>query len=223
MKITAFGDIHMATSALAEIPDLSSSDLVIVTGDITNLGHRKDAKIVLNEILRYNQRLLCLAGNLDNSDINDYLDDLEMNLHGQAHIIGRELCVYGVGGSNVTPFRTPWEFGEQEIERLANEAYRQANELLELARPIRGNKIPRLFVTHAPPYGTKLDRLRDGKHVGSRAIRKCIEKHAPDLCLTGHIHEAKGEDFIGTSRIINPGSLIRKGWITLEIATTQAT
>ncbi len=220
MKIIAFGDIHMATSALAEIPDISSSDLLIVTGDITNFGHRGDVKIVLDQILRYNTNLLCMAGNLDNKDVNDYLEDLGMNLHGQAHIIRRKVCVYGVGGSNGTPFGTPWEFTEKELEKLANEAHRQARELLDLAEPMAGHKIPSIFVSHSPPFGTKLDQLASGKHVGSTAIRRFIESHAPDLCLTGHIHEGRGVDSIGTTRIINPGMLMSRGWVSVSIDKT---
>jgi hypothetical protein len=34
-----------------------------------------------------------MTGNLDNSDVNDYLE-LGMNLHGQSHIIRRQVCVY---------------------------------------------------------------------------------------------------------------------------------
>ena len=91
MKIIALGDIHMATSYLDQMALLATADLVIAAGDITNFGNRAEAKLVLNEILSHNSNLLCLAGNLDNSDVNDYLDDLGMNLHGQAHIIKRKV------------------------------------------------------------------------------------------------------------------------------------
>lgn len=221
MEILAFGDIHMATSTLAEIPGISASDLLIVTGDITNFGNKEDVKIVLDEILRYNPNLLCMAGNLDNSDVNDYLEDLNMNLHGQAHIFRRKVCVYGVGGSNRTPFRTPWEFSESDLGKFARDAYQQARELLELAEPIAGHRIPTIFVSHTPPHGTKLDQLANGKHVGSTAIRRFIEIHSPDLCLTGHIHEGKGVDTIGSTRILNPGMLMKKCWVTINIEKTS--
>ena len=223
MKITALGDIHMATSALSEIDPLAASDLVLVTGDITNFGNRTEAKIVLDEILRYNKNLLCLAGNLDNSDVNDYLDDLGMNLHGQAHLIRREVCIFGVGGSNKTPFGTPWEFAEKEITEIASESYRQAQELIDLAEPIAGHKIPTILVSHAPPYNTNIDRLKNGKHVGSKAIRRFIECHSPDLCLSGHIHEAKGDDNIGRTKVVNLGMLNREGWIHFEVNNNRIT
>jgi len=217
MKIIAFGDIHMATSILEKIKDLSAADLVIVTGDITNFGNRRDAKIVMNEILEFNKNLLCLAGNLDNSDVNDYLDDLNMNLHAQAHIVKRKVCVFGVGGSNRTPFNTPWEFEEDELFTLAQEGFLQAKELIELAKPITGYTIPAIFISHAPPFKTKVDRLVNGKHVGSKAVRKFIEINQPAMCIVSHIHESKGEDVIGNTRIINPGMLASSSWVTLDI------
>lgn len=217
MKIIALGDIHMATSSLVEVPGLADADLILITGDITNFGTRADAKVVLNEILKYNKNLLCLAGNLDNSEINDYFDDLGMNIHGQAHMVKREVCVFGVGGSNPTPFQTPWEFNEQQLLIIAEEAHRQAMELIELAEPLAGHTIPTLFISHAPPFGTTVDRLKDGRHVGSHTIRRFIERVAPDFCITSHIHEARGSDQIGKTPVVNPGMLAKSGYLTLKI------
>lgn len=57
-----------------------------------------------------------------------------------------------------------------------------------------------VFLFHAPPYRTNLDRAAlDGKqidhvpldvHVGSIAIRRFIEQRAPRITLHGHIHES---------------------------------
>jgi uncharacterized protein len=57
-----------------------------------------------------------------------------------------------------------------------------------------------VLLCHAPPYNTQLDRAAlDGKmidhapldvHVGSIALRRCIEARQPLLTLHGHIHES---------------------------------
>ncbi len=57
-----------------------------------------------------------------------------------------------------------------------------------------------VFLFHAPPYGSKLDRagldgtVIDGApvdvHVGSIALRRFIEQRAPYLTLHGHVHES---------------------------------
>ena len=64
-----------------------------------------------------------------------------------------------------------------------------------------------LFVTHAPPYGTKTDLLPSGDHAGSTSIRKIIEEFQPTLNVCGHIHESRGVDKIGKTKVVNPGEL----------------
>lgn len=49
---------------------------------------------------------------------------------------------------------------------------------------------PWVFVAHAPPYETHLDRTFGGIPWGSRTIRSVIEKHQPLLSLHGHVHES---------------------------------
>jgi Icc-related predicted phosphoesterase len=98
------------------------------------------------------------------------------NFHG-AHLEAGGFHIAGLGYSNPTPFDTPGEYSEAEIaERL---------------RPFAGLK-PLVLICHAPPLDTALDRIRDGLHAGSRAVREFIEKEQPRFFFCGHIHEAEG-------------------------------
>ena len=68
-----------------------------------------------------------------------------------------------------------------------------------------------VFVFHAPPYGTALDVIYNGEHVGSTAILNFIKKRQPALTLHGHIHESptmtgKFHERIGKTLAINPGN-----------------
>ncbi len=220
MKIIAFGDIHMATYVFKDIPYLREADYVIVTGDLTNFGHKKDAIAVLDELQKFNANILCLAGNLDYSDINDYLDDMHINLHNQARLLSDQVCVYGVGGSNVTPFNTPWEFSEEQLQFFAENAYSKAEELVTKKKKEIQRELPILFISHTPPYNCGLDQLRNGNNVGSPAIRNHIATHCPDICITGHIHESRGESSIGTTTLINPGMIADGGHVLITINTT---
>ena len=86
--------------------------------------------------------------------------------------VSREL-----GYSTVTPFGTPGEYGEEEIaQRLEKFAAWK----------------PQVLVCHSPPLGTALDRIKEGLHAGSRAVREFIEKHQPAHFFCGHVHEAEG-------------------------------
>lgn len=68
-----------------------------------------------------------------------------------------------------------------------------------------------IYVCHTPPADTPLDLMPRGRHVGSRAVRSFVERHAPPLTLHGHIHEApllSGQYAcrIGGTWSVNPGN-----------------
>jgi hypothetical protein len=72
-----------------------------------------------------------------------------------------------------------------------------------------------IYVLHSPPYATALDRLTDGRPVGSRAVRAFIEQHRPPLTLHGHIHESpivSGHyaNRIGRTLCVNPGQMAQR-------------
>ena len=214
MRIVVFGDIHMHTANCRMIPDIQSADCLVLSGDLTNFGGPNEAARIIEEIKQHNSSLLAQLGNLDKPAINAYFDELGINLHGQARLIG-DICLFGVGGSNATPFHTPTEFDEDQLARLANQAYEQARILIGQQQEKSPQKVFSVFISHTPPAGTKLDLLAGGKHVGSPAIREFIAKNQPDLCICGHIHEAKGEDIIGSTTIINPGMFQHGGWVEI--------
>jgi Icc-related predicted phosphoesterase len=74
-----------------------------------------------------------------------------------------------------------------------------------------------VFCPHAPPAGTACDRLAGGEHVGSTVIRAFVEREQPDIVLCGHIHESRGIDAIGRSRIVNPGPVAAGHYAVVEI------
>lgn len=82
---------------------------------------------------------------------------------------------------------------------------------------------PWVFVIHAPPFGTLLDRAYGNKSYGSRAIREALETHQPLMSLHGHIHESptvsgNWRDVLGKTTAINPGQNSRSlSYVTAEI------
>lgn len=84
---------------------------------------------------------------------------------------------------------------------FAREENRWRTIQLDLARLTANEPMERtIFLFHAPPYRTKLDRAGlDGQmiehapldvHVGSIAIRRFIETRQPYITLHGHVHES---------------------------------
>lgn len=223
MEIIVFGDIHMATSEALSIPGIREADLIVLNGDLTNYGEIRHARSVLDDILRLNANVLAQFGNLDRPEINTYLEELGMNLHGQARLIDSKVCLVGIGGSNPTPFNTPSEYEEKELLAIGNEAFEQAHDFTALAAKLSGLIIPVIFVSHCPPFNSNVDRLHNGRPVGSRSIRSLIEKFRPDAVVCGHIHEAKGQDTITGIPVYNPGMLRKGGFVRLSIHNSQIT
>ncbi len=206
MRIIAFGDIHQQEGRSAEIPGLTAAALLLLTGDLTNFGGRGEAAAVLAGLTASNPRILGVAGNLDRPEVEALLVEQQRSLHGRGVVLG-QVGIFGVGGSNPTPFHTPNEFSEKELEKLLSAGHEAVRHC-----PFR------ILVSHPPPHKTATDRLATGAHVGSTAVRAFIEAQQPDLCLCGHIHEARGLDAIGRTRIINPGLRQEGGWIEITVA-----
>ena len=196
MKILAFGDLHGNYLKVLDYLNNNNLDLIIITGDITNFGPAELGEEILNEISQFNIPVLTIPGNSDPITIHSKIENSKaINIHGRSVII-KDIGICGFGGSNPTPFNTPLEFEEIQI-------YEEARKVFEIVSKQR----ILLFITHAPPYGTKTDQLTSGDHVGSKSIRKIIEEFQPTLNICGHIHESKGVDKIGITQVINPGEL----------------
>ncbi len=87
-----------------------------------------------------------------------------------------------------------------------------------------------IYLTHSPPFGTRLDRSAGGNSVGSHSLKTFIQSHQPLLTLHGHIHESPQLsgfyfDWIGNTLSLNPGQFISKKLhaVTFEIGDIKKT
>ena len=205
MKIVSIGDVHMATRNLAKMTDLmQNTDLFIIVGDLTNFGGVEDAGKVLAEARQSCKNLLAVPGNLDKPETFPFFEREGVALHGKG-IVVTGLGIFGCGGSNITPFRTPSEFTEEEICNALERGFEQVREV----RPL-------LMICHAPPFETKCDRIKGGRAVGSTAARKFIETFQPEVCISGHIHESAGVDRIGKTTVLNAGPFKDGGYVIID-------
>lgn len=205
MKIVSFGDIHMAirqTDHIAE--ELSTADLVVLSGDLTNFGGTEEARTVINAARAYCPSVLALPGNLDHPEVIDFLRAEQTGLHGESRRFG-DLAFFGCGGSNLTPFHTPLEYQDEELEAIIAQAYASVADA-----PVH------IMVCHTPPHATRVDRLTDGRPVGSPAVRRFITEKQPHVCITGHIHESAGVDYLGRTVILNAGPFAAGGYILVR-------
>jgi Icc-related predicted phosphoesterase len=166
-------------------------------------------------------RVLAVFGNDDPRTEEESLAQLERrllleHLHGRRATLGSR-AVYGYACVPPTPFTLKdWE--RYDVSRFVDpgcvspeEGYRSVPvpeggtkwgtiagdlEALVGAADVSGA----VFLFHAPPHGTALDRAAlDGRtvdhapvdvHVGSIAIRRFIEERQPLVTLHGHVHES---------------------------------
>jgi Icc-related predicted phosphoesterase len=152
------------------------------------------------------KQVLAVPGNLDRSEVFPFLERAGIALHGRGLTVGG-VGIFGCGGSNITPFRTPSEFTEDEIYDALMRGYGQVRDV----RPL-------LMVCHTPPFDTRCDRIAGGRAVGCSAARRFIQEFEPDVCISGHIHESAGVDAIGPTVVLNAGPFKDGGYIVVRAA-----
>jgi Icc-related predicted phosphoesterase len=205
VRLVCFGDIHMAFRAIDRLgPVLRDADCAILTGDLTHFGDPPDAFRVVNAVREHCPNVRAVTGNLDMPSVIDAFRAEGISLHGEGRRMGR-LGVFGCGGSNVTPMDTPTELEEEALRAV-----------LERGHAAVADAPRRLMICHTPPYDTCLDRLVDGRPVGSPAVRAFIETYQPDVAVVGHIHEGRGVDRIGATQVLNAGALREGGYVVIH-------
>ncbi len=200
MKIVVISDIHNDVENLMKFLDeieKTNFDVLICPGDLTDTIAPKGfskveiGKLIIEELKSLKKPILICPGNQDR-EIIKVIEDAKISLHGRGVKIGK-YGFYGFGGAK-TPFNTSLEPSEEEIENGLKKAYES----------VKDAKV-KIQVTHIPPARTKLDKIFTGAHVGSEVVRKFIEEKMPCVAICAHVHEGRGIDEIGKTKIINSG------------------
>ncbi|MCX6695169.1 MAG: metallophosphoesterase [Candidatus Altiarchaeota archaeon] len=211
MKAMVVADIHGDKEALMQLRNsLIGRDVeyFFLLGDYSR-GFKDPAEneadiLAIVDIL-LNFQVKAIPGNCDQKKTPEILNKFGANLHNTV-LEFDEYAIIGLGGSNPTPFGTPFESSEEEIyEKLKNMITSTKNKRV-------------ILMVHAPPKDTKCDQIKNGAHVGSASVRKIIEEYKPELVLCSHIHESGGgEDYLGKTRVLNLGRLSEGRAYMLEV------
>lgn len=188
MKILAFVDVHGSQKALRELEKKSKDvDLIVCAGDISQF--ELDLEKHLAKLNSFGKLVLIIHGNHEETDILKAACSKFDNIiffHKKVEIINNVLFI-GFGGGG---------FEKQSID-MARFFERHEIELKKAKKAI--------FITHAPPYKTKLDKI-NSSHNGNNTIRNMIIKYRPSYAICGHFHENwQKQDLLGSCKIINPG------------------
>jgi len=166
-------------------------------------------------------KVILSPGNDDKLSIDDIIRAEVANIpnliFGEEEVVrlNKDSEILCFGWSNPTPFDSPRECSEEELEERLEKVAKQVQ-----------NPETAVFCIHVPPYDAIIDYaplvtddlrydLKSGRvqmvPVGSTAVRKIIEKYQPLLGLHGHIHESPGFVYIGRTQCLNPGSEYTEG------------
>ncbi len=205
MRILAFTDIHGEYAVVDSILAAEKGyHAVILGGDLTTRGSITEVEGAMETFRRFGVPVLSVLGNMDPPGLEPAFARTSTLVDARGEILDG-IGFFGVSAAPFSPLHTPHEISEEEIGRRAESGWRTV-----------ANVRPTVFIPHAPPSSTRLDKTFLGRHVGSTSIRRFIEQRQPDAVVCGHIHEARGIDAIGRTRIINCGPASRGFYGVLE-------
>ena len=187
-----------------------------VFSEVMNSTLKSWLDLIREKVPSETQVIVC-PGNDDRFPVDDVIRDHPdvINAEGKVIHIDESHEMISTGWANPSPWNTTREEDDETLEARLEKYISQLKDA-ESA----------IFNFHAPPYQTKLDEaplldddlnpvIQGGRvimvPVGSKAVRKTIEKYHPFLGLHGHIHEASGSIKIGKTYCVNPGSEYAEG------------
>jgi Icc-related predicted phosphoesterase len=190
MKILAFVDLHGSIKLLDKIAALAKkdkADYIVCAGDITIFGD--SLKPLIDRLDKIGIPTIMLHGNHENESTLRKACNKTKNIKFMHKEVletdGHAFIVYGGGGFS-TVDKTFDTWSRQSMQKIGPD-----------------KKI--ILVTHAPPYGTKIDKVFD-QSAGNKSIRDFIKRVQPKIAISGHLHENAGlKDKIGKTLVVNPG------------------
>lgn len=169
-RATSTEDASLLADTLAAVPELPRAEGVIITGDISRAGGGiPSAAPVVEAAEELCPVVLAQIGNIDQPQVDAWLDERGINLHRKAREIAPDTAIIGVGGSTFTPIRHALGISRSALCRMAERA----------GCPGAADHKRLILVSHNPPKDTVCDRTGSGQHVGSRAVREFIEERQP--------------------------------------------
>jgi hypothetical protein len=185
--VLLLADLHGQFGKIDSFLELNP-EAVFIAGDITNMG---PVDAVDDVLARIDVPCFAVPGNCDPREILETLEHSDaVCMHGHQMNLGK-MTIVGIGGSNPTPFNTPFEMTDKQIDDILTGAMKKMEKAVH-----------NVLLTHAPPFET-LDKA-NGEHVGSHSIRRHLK--AFDLVCCAHIHDQRGVMDVDGVKVINPGA-----------------
>lgn len=190
MKILAFADTHGNHTAFKKLKRKAEKvDIIVCAGDLTMFSH--NMFYFMQQLDSLGKPVFIIHGNHEADAEMRALAKLLTNIHVIHNLVYKieNYIFFGWGGGG-------FAIKDDRFEKAAENKFRK----------YCTKDYKTILVTHAPPYGTKLDVVYFD-HVGNKSIFSFIYKHQPTIALCGHIHEcAKRKDMIKKTEIVSGGA-----------------
>lgn len=177
----------------------------------------KDWLDIIRQKVPEDTKVIVCPGNDDRTLVDDAIREHKDVINAEGKIINIDEMheMISTGWVNPSPWKTAREEEDDKLEARLEKYISQVQDMKSA-----------IFNFHAPPFQSKLDEaplldkdfnpiIQGGSvvmmPVGSKAVRKMIEKYQPLLGLHGHIHESSGSIKIGKTYCVNPGSEYAEG------------
>lgn len=191
----------------------------------------RSVDLVLPELVKLDVPILFIPGNVDTREVvahvrRNYNGVVDVLSPTQPLILDNQVAFFGLGGSlDHLGVICDHEYGLEDFNRLVD----RLDHAIAQLRPT----LPLVLVFHEPPLfqlnphdvaRKAAKAVRRGYHydfpseAGSHALELLVRKYQPLLVLNGHFHEYSGRRVVGSSPVVNPGSLSTYQYATATIS-----
>ncbi|HJW99079.1 MAG TPA: metallophosphoesterase [Terriglobales bacterium] len=199
MRIAALADLHFSPQSYDRIREPMSrlrdeADLLILAGDITNLGKPEEMESMLASFLRIRVPIVAVLGNHDyESGRQEELAKM-MTAEGVKVLDGSGYERDGVGFAGTKGFLGGFgrgvltAFGEPEVKAFVQSAIDETLKLERALSMLRTEK--RIVVTHYAPIAdtVKGEPEQIYPYLGSGRLSEIIDRHQAMMAVHGHAH-----------------------------------
>lgn len=212
MKFLIISDMHGNLENIDKLDDMfKSCDGVLCAGDFAEFKKIETGKPVLEKLCTKHDSIFSVIGNCDDPDFIDQIEEQDISVQ-RGLVFHEGFAIAGSGGGTIFTSTTPNERTEEDVmsdfEIVENSTENCADK--------DGRWSNLILISHNPPKGEKIDSPCDGVHAGSQMFTDFITKRCPILVVTGHIHEGAAVEKIGSSTVVNPGSLAEGKYAVAE-------
>jgi Icc-related predicted phosphoesterase len=204
MRIAALADLHFSPQIYDRIRDAMTrlrdeADLLILAGDLTNLGKPEEMESMLASLMRIRLPIVAVLGNHDYE--SGRAEELQrmMTAEGVKVLDGSAYERDGIGFAGTKGFLGGFgrgvltAFGEPEVKAFVQSAIDETLKLERALSMLRTEK--RVVVTHyAPVVDTvKGEPEQIFPYLGSGRLAEVIDRHQAIMAVHGHAHHGSLE------------------------------